>query len=212
MKMNNKVNWGAILVILMTALALGSSITLGEIGLGQRDIDLALNGIQGYLNNTLAVNFNLSGPMNAAGFPIKNAVLINATLDSSDLQTNKMVSIFLFPLSATGYDVLTPGTSLVEPDSTFRSQVDFATVNYTQVRFVLDATGSESGAGKCLAIVGNIVGTLVYQCWDSSSRVNKLASNWTAFSDPSERTILFKVNGSSGSESITIRGVEVQFR
>lgn len=158
----------------------------------------------------------LGGILNASGFAIPNAVLDNATIAfGSSLQTNKMTSIHLIPLNATGWD-WKPGTTLAEVYPTYRTYVDFANVNYSFARFVANVQGSNNtaGAGKCLAITrqGGGGGNLVIQCWSGNAQVNMLVSNWTAISYSADTTLGVNLNASSATETITLRGVEVQLR
>ena len=111
-----------------------------------------------------------------------------------------------------GQTHLAPDTTYVEFDTDYRTNIDFSTFHAWQARIIVTAQGNEAGNGKGIEIYDNTGTAQICEViWDGNALQNALAGAFSTANMPivaSEITIRDK--GSSGTEDITIRAVDLE--
>ncbi|KKM66933.1 hypothetical protein LCGC14_1476230 [marine sediment metagenome] len=115
-----------------------------------------------------------------------------------------------------------PGTTYVDFNNGFgqpaahaNTSIDFSVLRPTFARVIIGGSGNEAGSDKGILIADSSDNELCRVEWDGSATKIGLAGDWKALApDAFIADILTKirVKGSSATEDITIRRVELQIR
>lgn len=128
------------------------------------------------------------------------------------LQAGTAFATIAFPVAATTpLLVSAPGAAYVEWSSSLRQRVNFASAQQLEARVIVSGWGTESGAGKSVAVTQSDGSIIASVSWDGKTEDLRLG-DFTETTLDTDQTVQLRFKGSSATESLILHSVVFDLR